>query len=84
MEEKTIDIIFGVILTAVMLIITIVAIAFVVKEIEYQEEHPCIETRTIEKCNTYDRCAYGIMLPGFCITEEVTSCHEETFCVKRK
>ncbi len=57
---------------------------FLIKEIQYNKEHPCIETCTQTECFTYDKCVGGIMAPGFCITEEETVCRETTYCVKRK
>lgn len=73
---------------AIILIIVIITLFFAIwivyREGQYFEEHPCIETHTQTKCFTYDKCVYGIMLPGFCITEEEVTCREETYCIKRK
>lgn len=57
---------------------------FLIDKINYIREHPCIETRTEERCFTHDKCVKGIMAPGFCITEEEIICREETYCVRRK
>ena len=73
---------------AIILIIVFITLCFAIwvvyREGQYLEEHPCIETYTQTKCFTYDKCVYGIMLPGFCITEEEVTCREETYCIKRK
>lgn len=50
----------------------------------YKKEHPCVKTETKRICHTYERCQYGIMLPGFCITKEETRCYDEVYCVERK
>ncbi len=80
MKEK----ICGFILSAIIIIMLLVAIQFVYQEIQYIEEHPCIETRTQTRCFTHQKCVGGIMAPGFCITEEEVICRQETYCVKRK
>ena len=36
----------------------------------YNREHPCIKTTTKRVCFTSRECKSGIMLPGFCITED--------------
>ena len=57
---------------------------FLIGEINYIREHPCIETRTEERCFTHKKCVGGIMAPGFCLTEDEVICRQETYCVKRK
>ncbi len=78
------DKMLGYIAVSLYIFILLFAIWIVYKEGEYLKEHPCIETHTKTVCHTYDKCSGGIMLPGFCLTEEVTSCREETYCIKRK
>ena len=57
---------------------------FLIDKINYIREHPCIETRTEERCFTHKKCVRGIMAPGFCLTENKVICRQETYCVKRK
>ena len=78
------DKVWGIVLSIIIVAMLLFAIWIVYKEGEYLKEHPCIETHTETVCHTYDKCSGGIMLPGFCITEEVTSCREKTYCIKRK
>ena len=51
MKEK----ICGFILSAIIIIMLLVAIQFVYQEIQYIEEHPCIETRTQTRCFTHQK-----------------------------
>lgn len=50
----------------------------------YNREHPCIKTTTKRVCFTSRKCKSGIVLPGFCITEDRIRCRDEVYCLERK
>lgn len=54
------------------------------KDMVYKKEHPCIKTTTKRVCFTSRECKSGIMLPGFCITEDRVRCRDEVYCIERK
>lgn len=53
------------------------------KQGDWLEEHPCIETKTIQECNNVTSCKY-ISVIGPCIPETKQVCHRRTVCLERE
>ena len=67
-------------------ILTLCSFFFILFSIYYsysEKQSKCKNMVITTKCYTQKRCVSGIMIPGFCLTEEEIICHDQKICLDK-